>query len=138
MIDNQAARVLAFERKAKRVAQAVRGGNLRDIPEEYISVERTFMAPMSAYSSSPDECSGNPNVTASGARTHWGTVASSSNLPFGTKLRIKDIDPDAIFTVEDRGGAIQGNRLDIWYPSKAAALQFGRRTLEVEVLSLGI
>jgi 3D (Asp-Asp-Asp) domain-containing protein len=35
--------------------------------------------------------------------------------------------------VLDRGGAIEGKRLDVLYPTHERALQWGRRTVEVTV-----
>ena len=40
-----------------------------------------------------------------------------------------------IYTVEDRGGAIQGKRLDIYFDSHQEALNFGRKTAVVYKLS---
>ncbi len=125
------------QRKSQRIAQAMRGGNLRDIPEEYITVKSTFTASLTGYNSTPEQCSGNPFITASGARVHPGTVAASRKYPFGTKFRIPSLDPDQIYTVEDRGGAVNGDHLDIWTESTAQSMQIGRRTAEVEVLSFG-
>ena len=36
-----------------------------------------------------------------------------------------------IYTVEDRGGAIQGNRIDIYFNTHEEALQWGVKYLEV-------
>jgi 3D (Asp-Asp-Asp) domain-containing protein len=36
-----------------------------------------------------------------------------------------------VFTVEDRGGSISGNRIDIWFPTHGEALQWGRRTVTI-------
>ena len=39
------------------------------------------------------------------------------------------------FVVEDRGGAIQGNRIDVYMNSHSEALAWGVRYLDVEVLN---
>lgn len=50
--------------------------------------------------------------TASGVTAKAGvTVAASKNLPFGTKLYIEDV---GYRIVQDRGGAIKGNKLDVF------------------------
>ncbi len=85
---------------------------------------------VTAYCSCALCCGKSNGITASGTQAHWGTVAAS--LPFGTKLRIEGFD--TVFTVEDRGGAIGSGRVDIWFPTHAEALAFGRRELVVEVL----
>lgn len=68
--------------------------------------------------------------TASGTTATPGrTVAASSKFAFGTKLNIGG----HIYTVEDRGGAINGNKIDIFVNSHAEALQWGVRYLPVSV-----
>ena len=39
------------------------------------------------------------------------------------------------YVVEDRGGAIQGNRIDLYMNSHSEALAWGVRYLDVEVLN---
>jgi 3D (Asp-Asp-Asp) domain-containing protein len=34
----------------------------------------------------------------------------------------------------DTGGAIQGNTIDLWFPTTAQALQWGRRTVTITML----
>ena len=70
------------------------------------------------------------STTASGTTPRWGTVAGPPSLPFGTKVHIAGL---GAFTVEDRGGAIRGDKLDIWFPSHAEALAFGRQTRTVTI-----
>lgn len=69
--------------------------------------------------------------TASGTTATAGrTVAASSKFAFGTKLNING----HIYTVEDRGGAINGNKIDIFVNSHSEALQWGVRYLPVSVV----
>lgn len=70
-------------------------------------------------------------ITASGVTATEGvTVAADTNvLPFGTVIRIDGHE----YTVQDRGGAIQGNRLDIYMSDHQTALDWGVQTKEVEV-----
>ena len=70
--------------------------------------------------------------TASGTTATAGrTVAASSKFAFGTKLNIGG----HVYTVEDRGGAINGNKIDIFVSSHAQALQWGVRYLPVSVVN---
>ena len=62
-------------------------------------------------------------------KTTGRTVAAPSKFAFGTKLNIGG----HIYTVEDRGGAIKGNRIDIYVSSHSAALQWGVKYLPVSV-----
>lgn len=80
------------------------------------------------------KCCGKSNgITASGAKAAWGTIAAPRSFSFGTKMLISEL-PGTTFTVQDRGGAITGNRIDIWFPSHAEALAWGRRTIHVKIV----
>lgn len=72
--------------------------------------------------------------TASGAHvTQWYTVAAGKDIPFGTKIYIpyfKDKPNGGWFVVQDRGGAITSNRLDIYMSTSEQCRNFGRRNLE--------
>lgn len=76
-------------------------------------------------------CSKTNGRTASGTKATAGrTVAAPAKFPFGTKLNIGG----HIYTVEDRGGAIQGNRIDIFVDNHSTALQWGVKYLPVSVV----
>lgn len=79
------------------------------------------------------KCCGKTNGrTASGTTATAGrTVAASSKFAFGTKLNIGG----HIYTVEDRGGAINGNKIDIFVNSHSEALQWGVRYMSVSVVN---
>lgn len=100
------------------------------------SVRKHLRLLATAYSSSPDETSGDPTITATGTKTRWGVVASNY-LPLGTQFRIPSLYGYQIFRVEDTHSKRLGPRIDIWYPSKAEALRFGvKRGVEIELLEL--
>ena len=70
--------------------------------------------------------------TSSGTKATAGrTVAASSKFSFGTKLNING----HTYVVEDRGGAITGNKIDIFVNSHSEALAWGVRYLPVEVVN---
>ena len=77
------------------------------------------------------KCCGKTNgITAMGTHATAGrTVAASGKFAFGTKLNING----HVYTVEDRGGAINGNKIDIFVNSHAEALAWGVRYLPVSV-----
>ncbi len=86
---------------------------------------------ITAYCSCAKCCGKSTGRTASGTQATAGrTVAAPANFAFGTKLNIGG----QIYTVEDRGGAIKGNKIDIYVNSHAAALQWGVRYLPVSVV----
>ena len=76
--------------------------------------------------------------TAMGTRARVGAVAVDPKvIPLGSKLYIESIDGFASYgyaTAEDTGGAIKGNRIDLFYNSNAEANRFGRRNVKVYVL----
>lgn len=75
-------------------------------------------------------CGKTTGYTSSGAKARANhTVAASSQYAFGTKLIINGEE----YTVEDRGGAITGNRIDIFMNSHAEALAWGVKYLPVQV-----
>ena len=87
---------------------------------------------ITAYCSCSLCCGKATGRTASGTRATAGrTVAAPAKFAFGTKLNIGG----NIYVVEDRGGAIQGNRIDIYVNSHSAALQWGVRYLPVSVVN---
>lgn len=91
----------------------------------------------SAYTAST--CGKSPSskgygVTASGAKaTSWYTVAAGKSYPMGTVIYIpamKNKPNGGWFVVQDRGGAISNNKLDIYMSTYNECIQFGRRNLE--------
>lgn len=85
-----------------------------------------------AYCGCSKCCGKSTGITASGAKARQGvTVAMSSKYPFGTKVEIKGM---GTYIVQDRGGAINGNRIDIYFDSHSEALNFGRRTVYLRIV----
>lgn len=74
-------------------------------------------------------------VYSGGNRTASGTVPTSNRtiavdtsvIPFGTKVVING----QVYVAEDRGGAIKGKRIDMFFMTHKEALRWGRRTMEV-------
>lgn len=65
--------------------------------------------------------------TASGTVPQAGrTIAAPPEYEFGQEIEIEGIT----YVVEDRGGAIKGNKIDIYFDTHAEALQFGRQALK--------
>ena len=95
-----------------------------NLPKEQFTINA------SAYTASADECDKSDGVTASGilAKAER-TIACPPEFPFGAKLKIEGY---GTFVCEDRGGAIKGNKIDIYVQTKAEAFEFGRRNLVAE------
>jgi 3D (Asp-Asp-Asp) domain-containing protein len=100
---------------------------------ETTTTAKVVQAIVTAYANGSDGGAAS-SMTASGVRTHWGTVAADWRLyPVGTRLQI-DGFPDVIFTVEDAGSAVRGNIFDIWFPDLPSAASFGTKSLKVTIL----
>ena len=95
---------------------------------------RTIKVMISAFSSTPEETDSTPFITASGTHVRDGIVASNF-LRFGTKIRIPQLYGDKKFVVEDRMAPRFSDRIDVWFPTKEQARNFGLKYLEVEVES---
>ena len=86
---------------------------------------------VTAYCPCSKCCGKSTGRTASGTKATPGrTVAASSKFAFGTKLNIGG----HVYTVEDRGGAVNGNKIDIFVSSHSEALAWGVRYLPVSVV----
>lgn len=76
-------------------------------------------------------------VTASGARASaWYTVAAGKGYPIGTIIYIPyfaNKPNGGWFVVQDRGGAISNNKLDVYMNTYNECISFGRRNLECYV-----
>ncbi|MED1863358.1 3D domain-containing protein [Fictibacillus nanhaiensis] len=73
-------------------------------------------------------------ITASGNQAIEGnTIAMSKQFPFGTKVKIEGFPQT--FTVQDRGGAIQGTDIDVFVTSLDRAIEFGRQERTFYILN---
>ena len=71
--------------------------------------------------------------TATGTKAKYGTLAVDPKvIPYGTKVYIKELDK--VFTAEDCGGGIKGNKIDIYMFSHLACKNWGVRTITLEIL----
>ena len=99
---------------------------------EYISeVENVLVGEfvITAYCPCISCCGKSNGITASGvkAQANHTIAADTSILPFGTEVFINGES----YVVEDRGGGVNGNHIDMYFNSHSEALTFGRRTEEV-------
>ena len=123
------AKVTAAPRGAAPVTSRVEAASTT-IP----SSGRTITVTATAYTASCAGCSG---TTATGinikANPNARVIAvDPSVIPLGSKVYIKGYGE---YTAADTGGAIKGNRIDVFIPSEQAALNFGRKQLTVTILN---
>jgi len=104
---------------------------------ELFAYSRSFEVEATAYTSAsagrrPDD----PlfGVTASGMRAQVGVVAVDTNvIPFHTRMYIEGY---GFAVAGDRGGAIRGYKVDLYFNTREETIQFGRRNLRVWILDL--
>ena len=112
-----------------------RGDNLRYAKVITMNASAYDMSFQSTGKSPGDKYYG---ITASGTKLRPGVVAVDTNvIPFGTKLYIESTDKTSDYgyaIAEDRGGAIKGNKIDLFFESAQAVKKFGRRTVKVYIL----
>lgn len=105
------------------------------------------VAAFSAYAPSAGGTNCDSECTKGAAGTKVGSLrslaADISRYPLGSIVALKFDDKTmnkkygGVFLVEDTGGAIKGNRIDVLIEPESAALTFGRRTGHIAVLDKG-
>ena len=91
----------------------------------------TTLYKVTAYCACKKCCGKTNGITASGTKATAGrTIATDGKFAFGTKLSING----TTYVVEDRGGAIKGNKIDMYFDSHAEALAWGVKYLPVKVV----
>ena len=99
---------------------------------------RTIEMEVTAYCPCTKCCGPNAQgLTASGKSIQFNDgqfVAADKRFAFGTKLIIPGYAAGKIVEVQDRGGAIKGNKLDVYFHTHAEALKWGRQKLTVTVV----
>ncbi len=72
-----------------------------------------------------------PGTTATGIPVGWGVVAVDPNvIPLGTRMYIPGYGEGV---AADTGGAVDGREIDLWFPTRAQALAWGRRTVTITI-----
>jgi 3D (Asp-Asp-Asp) domain-containing protein len=76
-------------------------------------------------------------LTATGTKPTPGIVAADpAVLPFGTRIRLTDLDAryNGVYTVRDTGSSIRGHRIDLFVRDCNEAVRFGRHTATIAIL----
>lgn len=119
-------------RKEAEFAFAVK----KDISE--IAFSKEYIMNASAYTAGYESTGKRPGdkyygITASGLRVKPGIVAVDPRvIPLGTKLYVEGY---GYSLAADTGGAIKGNKIDLFFESVSEARKFGRRNIKVYVLA---
>ncbi|WP_373598765.1 G5 domain-containing protein [Paraclostridium bifermentans] len=103
--------LVATSRGSRRNAESPRGNNMR--------VEAT------AYTGH--------GITSTGTTPRWGTIAVDPRIiPYGSKVYIPQFDK--VFIAEDCGGAIKGNKIDIFMHDSTSVYNWGRRSIDIQII----
>lgn len=77
-------------------------------------------------------------ITATGTTVHQGTVAVDPDvIPYGTRMFIVTNDGEYVYglsTAEDCGGGVNGNHVDLYFPTVDSCFQFGVRECTIYFL----
>ncbi|MGF2614070.1 DUF348 domain-containing protein [Rossellomorea vietnamensis] len=120
------------------VAQVSRGSSSSPSKAETSSAPSSggneFYVSSTAYTAGCNGCSG---VTATGInlRANPGVkviAVDPSIIPLGTKVYV---DGYGYAVAADTGGAIKGNKIDVFFPSKSEAYRWGRKQVKIKILN---
>jgi 3D (Asp-Asp-Asp) domain-containing protein len=111
----------------------------RKLLQPGLAVKNVLNADLTAYTAGFESTGKHPGdpgygVTASGkvVQDHQTIAVDPSVIPIGTKVYIEGI---GVRVAEDTGGAIVGNRIDVYMSDLSAAIQFGyKKNIKVYVL----
>ncbi|NLW16665.1 MAG: DUF348 domain-containing protein [Firmicutes bacterium] len=121
------------------IATISRGGKVLRYSKVLNVVATAYTADINPATGKPDDAWG--GMTASGKQAVPGlTIAADPKvLPMGTRVYVEGTDSvgkkySGIYQVMDVGGAIKGNKIDIFMSTFAETKNFGRRKMKVYVL----
>src|SRR3989344_5514870 len=102
--------------------------------QEQKNKEKRMEVWVTAYSSTPDQTDDSPFITAANTPVRHGVIAANF-LPFGTEVKIPALFGDEVFIVEDRMHRRKSGFIDIWMPTRKAALKFGIKRAEIVIIN---
>ncbi len=121
--------VFAYDKISKMAITQVYVKGSAEAPKKYL---KSFSVISTAYSPTFAETDGDPWTTASGLRSGFGVVAVDPKvIPLGTLLYV---DGYGYAVAGDTGGAIKGNKIDVFFYSKWDSVKWGVRTVKVYIL----
>lgn len=108
-----------------------------------VRYKKALVMSSTAYDLSYESCGKYPDhpeygITYSGTKARPGVVAVDPRvIPLGSKLYVESLDGTKDYgfaSAEDTGGAIKGNKIDLFMESHKAAWRYGRRNVKVYIL----
>jgi len=125
-------------KKASSTASASSGTGTKTVTTnagQTLSYSKKLTVSASAYTAPAGK------KTASGQVAQYGVIAVDPKvIPLGTKLYVESTDDGKSWqygycVAGDTGGAIKGNKIDLFFNTRSECLQFGRRSAIVYVLN---
>lgn len=102
---------------------------------EVLTYRDTAKVLATAYTHTDEGCD---MITYTGTTVRIGTVAVDPHyIPYGTRMFIVSDDGSYVYGIsvaEDCGGAIKGDRIDLYFPTYDQCIQFGRRDCTIYFL----
>jgi len=126
---------IANFRTARRLAPVILHSDIA-VSRDSSHVVKVLLMEVSAYSPTVFECDNDPMTTASGKRVYVGGIAADWRvLPCGSIVIVDGYNNGNPCVVIDQGGAIKGNKLDLFFWHESEAINYGRRrNVRVQVL----
>lgn len=110
------------------------GGVITTVSGQALPFSRALTVKATAYTTERQSW----KLTATGTTARVGAIAVDPKvIPYGTRMYIQSADGSIVYgvaTAEDCGGAIKGNKIDLFFDSYDACIQFGVRTCTVYIL----
>lgn len=118
--------------KVKSTTSTAKPASTKPASTKQSASYKTITVKASAYTASCTGCSG---ITATGINLKKNPSAKviavdPKVIPLGSKVNVEGYG-DAI--AGDKGGAIKGNKIDVFVPSKQTAINWGVKTVKVKV-----
>lgn len=138
----------AAEEKARKAAEMAAESQQQAQPSSQKTViQKTVYKPRAVIQAAPATAGQSTLSVVATGYALTGTTATGINLGSNPNAKVIAVDPSVIplgskvvipgygtYIAADTGGSITGNRIDIHFPSKDAALSFGLRTLTINIL----
>ena len=113
----------------------IEDGYIRLPTGEVLTYHDTASVRATAYTHTDEGCD---YITYTGTTVHMGTVAVDPRyIPYGTRMFIVSDDGAYVYGIsvaEDCGGAIKGDRVDLYFPTYAQCMEFGWRNCTIYFL----
>ncbi len=124
---------IKVNQKLKLVASTTKSTKKKTPSRSNDKVVKEFVVSASAFTANCNGCSG---ITTTGINLKKNPdvkviAVDPDVIPLGTKVYIEGY---GYATAADTGGAIKGNKIDVFFPSKTEAYKWGRKKVTIKIL----